>query len=778
MSQPADNDKVTKHNERLFGIYENHLKSSNVKDYTETATRLTSWLGDTKAYYAAARPMIIKLLIIAQMTLRGAVGYPLDISVPFMPVRWLQHPMTSSYVTLIQAIRPFRELFVETPLKHAITYLLQTVEGIALSPATPAPLSQQATLQSLAPTPRTDNCVKELSTRDQKSRPASPQDSQSIQVHNSNPGAASTPQVSDQPLTGSRHSTGEAEQAFPNSASASDLPNTAESQRSTSSEITFIGMSHKTVAEFQDNASTTPLQGIQSSTGATRQGLRTKKSKKIDLSAFVQSDIQDFKQRQAQAQRGVPDAVPIKREPEIEENLVKSARQLADAKGIEFASLQPAIPSVAQLQLSPSHNQLLHGVAEPVPRSPQGAAQQVPLPHPELVSQEASHNLRYSESSAHLTTSPTLGQHNSKPADISPVSDSQPGVRSSIPLDKAPTISAGIPAPSLTLPSLSTNAQLAPPPSSTSTITDHLPDTPTTATPTAKLLAGGPIAPSIVPGAIVDAPQSVASVEVQTSSRTQTMRPLLISEDSNLARFFKLYEKFTSAKPHPNVEGNTEVGEEGGTQQRTFLADDMAAFNLAEETPKKQFQVVAFTRGGTQDSLTEIAFNLTQANMDYLSKWLNKEVSQLKDTASSYCLSLGCYSSRELLERLGKQLNPTFEVIASMPSVWPHSGGLSMNVNFGGSRKDLPLAPPLVITADGYVDLSEFALLGRNSITIHQEEEDFSDYTFVLHAHNPTLGQLQEIMRQRKSEVEWKDWLVGVTQPLHIDVPPLSLAPF
>jgi hypothetical protein len=55
------------------------------------------------------------------------------------------------------------------------------------------------------------------------------------------------------------------------------------------------------------------------------------------------------------------------------------------------------------------------------------------------------------------------------------------------------------------------------------------------------------------------------------------------------------------------------------------------------------------------------------------------------------------------MKRLGKQLDVTIEVrlteaIASMQSVWPQIGGLSMNVNFGGSRKDLPLAPPLVVS--------------------------------------------------------------------------------
>jgi negative regulator of replication initiation len=148
-------------------------------------------------------------------------------------------------------------------------------------------------------------------------------------------------------------------------------------------------------------------------------------------------------------------------------------------------------------------------------------------------------------------------------------------------------------------------------------------------TPTTKQPTEGPQAASIAPGAVVDIPQSAASLEVQTMPHRTQMRPLLISEDSNLARFFKLYETFTVLKPHSNIERNTEP-EGGESRQRTYLADDMATLLLAKETPTKRFQVIAFTRGGTQDSFTEIAFGLTQSDMDYLSIWLNKKVSQLK----------------------------------------------------------------------------------------------------------------------------------------------------
>jgi hypothetical protein len=162
-----------------------------------------------------------------------------------------------------------------------------------------------------------------------------------------------------------------------------------------------------------------------------------------------------------------------------------------------------------------------------------------------------------------------------------------------------------------------------------SIIADHPPD-PIAVAPTPKQLAEGSTTATIVPGVADGPPQPIDSVEIQTTPPQHQMRPLLIPEGSNLAQFLQLYEKLTIPKPHSKVESNTKSGEGGESQQRAYVADDMAALLLAKETPKKRFQVVAFTRGGTQDSLTEIVFDLTQSDMDYLSKWINKRASQLK----------------------------------------------------------------------------------------------------------------------------------------------------
>lgn len=53
---------------------------------------------------------------------------------------------------------------------------------------------------------------------------------------------------------------------------------------------------------------------------------------------------------------------------------------------------------------------------------------------------------------------------------------------------------------------------------------------------------------------------------------------------------------------------------------------------------------------------------------------------------------------------LGNRLDATTDArltkaITSLSSVWPQEGGLTMNVHIDGSRKDLPLAPPFVVSS-------------------------------------------------------------------------------
>lgn len=137
---------------------------------------------------------------------------------------------------------------------------------------------------------------------------------------------------------------------------------------------------------------------------------------------------------------------------------------------------------------------------------------------------------------------------------------------------------------------------------------------------------------TVPPHAIPDATQPVASIGAKQS---QTIRPLIISESSSLARFFKLYEECKSAQPsdedNPGNNVETEIDkEQPGIHDGSSLADDMAALDLAAQASEKMFHVVAFAQGRIQDTCTEITFDMAQPDMDPLSKWLNRSTLRLR----------------------------------------------------------------------------------------------------------------------------------------------------
>jgi hypothetical protein len=79
-----------------------------------------------------------------------------------------------------------------------------------------------------------------------------------------------------------------------------------------------------------------------------------------------------------------------------------------------------------------------------------------------------------------------------------------------------------------------------------------------------------------------------------------------------------------------------------------------------------------------------------------------------RELISSCCLSLGCYSSQEIQKLTGSRLGERrtddnasqeaifTDAILSLPSIWPQNGGLTINVDFKGKRKYLPVSPPFV----------------------------------------------------------------------------------
>ncbi|KAF9452865.1 hypothetical protein P691DRAFT_803147 [Macrolepiota fuliginosa MF-IS2] len=836
MSQPPANENVTKNNDRLFSIYEAHLETPNVKDYAGTVAKLAAWLGDSKAYYHAARPRIVKLLVTAQKTLRGIVGEPLDMDIPFTPARHLQHPLTASYVKLVQAIAPFRDLFVESHLKDAITHLLQPVEGISLPSTSTSSLASSISPQSPPPVPSSVSSVRGTPRSAQgakltgsSSAVAQSHSSGNAQMQDDKAQKVRVMPQERQVMVGRQKEV--VTESSPHktplqhsvTTTIADPVKSTTIRKSPSPEIVFLGMSRNSAAERDVSASTIPsnLSPLNASetTQASKQPakVKPKKKRRVDIAAFVQSDLQDFKEKQAQAHQPLELVSPIKKEPEVEQ--VPSGVSIEQVDGgvpptaqtsIEqpIATQPPQIPSNPMISVQ---TPLVQAYALPTPQSPtfskapgHPAVQQQSSTTPTVTLKPSSNSQTSSVSSP---TAPGQPGYKYAPTQM-PQAFSQPQThRDSI------CISVSPPPPSIPPSSL----RVAPLLRSGSQVTDLAQVGPSNVQPAAQdqfqsptsdlqartqplshnltnppqgihlSLSMSPVVGAPYPNdSSILLPQHITQTEEKELSRTQVPRPLMIPEDSKLGRLFKLYEEYSSAK----AAGADDTSEDAiifdGTMDKEApnsagLVDDIATLDLAAQDSERWFQVIAFAPGHARDACMEFSFDLTQPDMKPISKWLNRETLRVKELRTSICLSLGCYSSQELnkcLEKMDSVTDAhTTKTVASLASAWPQNGGLMINVSFGGSRKHLPLAPPLVVTRDGFFDISEFAAPGSNSIFIHQRQKDFTDYTFVLQAHNPTFKQLQEVVEHRKMEVEWNDWLVDITRPLENNVSSRALAP-
>ncbi|KAG6878799.1 hypothetical protein C0993_008098 [Termitomyces sp. T159_Od127] len=114
-------------NDKLFRSYARKLESDNLETYTLFSERLAKWLADERAYYPESRPQILKLLKVAQTTLRRNVNADLDLKAPFHVSSYIQHPMVVPYSTLLKAISPHTDRFIEPELHDEVKALLETV---------------------------------------------------------------------------------------------------------------------------------------------------------------------------------------------------------------------------------------------------------------------------------------------------------------------------------------------------------------------------------------------------------------------------------------------------------------------------------------------------------------------------------------------------------------------------------------------------------------------------------------------------------------------------
>ncbi|KAF9001967.1 hypothetical protein BDQ17DRAFT_1357826 [Cyathus striatus] len=177
-----------------------------------------------------------------------------------------------------------------------------------------------------------------------------------------------------------------------------------------------------------------------------------------------------------------------------------------------------------------------------------------------------------------------------------------------------------------------------------------------------------------------------------------------------------------------------------------------------------QMKVIAIQNGLENASKISIRFEMPDTLFSQLSKWVHRHF-DTQSLQNSLCLSLACYSSSEILERINEGIHHSQEeLVSSLQSFWPTSGGLSMSMPLTQAVEEFPLSPPFMVTQDGFVDVSQFVSVGQNAIELSHQTE-LSNHTFVLYVHNPTQSQLQQITEQRDNEQQWETWAQHISRP-------------
>ncbi|KAF9475670.1 hypothetical protein BDN70DRAFT_883437 [Pholiota conissans] len=157
MTSPAISDQATKNNQRLFKRYAQIFQDTDIPTFVGHAQKFSLWLSDHKAYYISARPEIIKLLLVAQGTLRRALHIPEDLSVPFNVNDYPDHPLIPPYMLLVQSILPFESMFSEPSLIAHIRTLRESItphyrnHGAAIHPQSSLSLSGDSAGRSFDP---------------------------------------------------------------------------------------------------------------------------------------------------------------------------------------------------------------------------------------------------------------------------------------------------------------------------------------------------------------------------------------------------------------------------------------------------------------------------------------------------------------------------------------------------------------------------------------------------------------------------------------------------
>ncbi|KAJ6606583.1 hypothetical protein DFH09DRAFT_13437 [Mycena vulgaris] len=203
---------------------------------------------------------------------------------------------------------------------------------------------------------------------------------------------------------------------------------------------------------------------------------------------------------------------------------------------------------------------------------------------------------------------------------------------------------------------------------------------------------------------------------------------------------------------------------------RNALANDPKKFYTEEVTPTrtniKTATVIARHRGLASGTIS-IDFSINQNQLNSISRWSARS-KHSDEIEKSLCITLLCFLAADVRARLeSSESRDLRTILPDLECSWPKTGGLSMNALWNGQRMDFPMSPPFALPSNGLVDVSQFLVLGQNTLRFTQTR-DMSKYWLILCAHHPTPSQLNAVARRRHKERDWTGWLDKISQPLQL----------
>lgn len=715
----------------MFDLYARKLCSNDANTFIEIAEKLAFWLSNEKAYYEQARPEIVKLLLVAQSTLRRAVNAA-DPAIPFHVSQHIAHPLVPSYINLIEVVKRFIHLFVEQELELYLRYIVSTVVNLNPPPPPPPPVRIQ-----------------------------SPQTNQ--------------------------------EQSDPSSTGLSDHQ---------TSSSTIPSTSHISTPPVESESPAMMDPTVPSQKGAVQ---KVKKKRK-PLDYLIDVDLRKFRETatamQTQTVVVEPANQEVLHEPEADKCKVSepseailppnlSRKSSLSVQAISLGRVEEPLPvlKTAGEEVKTASD---HDSQKPIVQDTQGGRNGRDVPRTASTTQMA---LEGTASLKGNVTDPTIqllwiqdaataavpegsGHLKSAPADreceasiVSPqrvsaehVASGNPDMVLSEPVDGAETHMVGV----------GDEVKASEDVDMTVAEEDNQ-----------ELVQGKH--QNLNDGDIRDEPPTQTTV-LEKIEELHTKLSLCVSQpplDHELK--LSIESRLSSEEYLERQEIRSLLGlddERNGISAEMDTTDGRPE-GLLVEVPKplhhitdedgmmrnlfERIKVPAFVKGLRNPGRVTINFNIKPAVHLALSRWTEKSCHSASDINDAMCITLGCYKATEAaLSAIANNDEQGWkEFISTHQSSWPKTGGLQLILT-AQQRYNLPLSPPIIVSSDGLLDISNLLVAGPNSFEL-RSHRDMSKYVFALAVHPPTPSQSSLHYEYCKKEQDWQNWITSLSQPFNVN---------